>query len=57
MADETVKLAQFASDLSYEQIPDRVRQRTVDILIDQLAYGPIWIILTTHHVYPRNQDR
>jgi len=37
MADETRVLANYAAQFSYDQIPDRVRARAIDNIIDQLG--------------------
>jgi 2-methylcitrate dehydratase PrpD len=37
MADETRQLAQFVANLTYEQIPQRVRVRAIQLLTDQLG--------------------
>ncbi len=37
MADETRQLAKFLAELTYEQIPARVRTRAIHLMIDQLG--------------------
>ncbi len=37
MADETRQLAKFAADLTYDQIPGRVRSLATDLLVDQVG--------------------
>ena len=37
MSGETEALAQFASSLKYEDIPERVREHTKNVLLDTLA--------------------
>lgn len=37
MADETRALAKFAAALAYEQIPARVRERAIDLIVDQIG--------------------
>ena len=37
MANETRALAHFAADLDYTQIPDHVRARAIDLIVDQIG--------------------
>jgi len=37
VADETRTLAKFAADLTYEQIPAHVRDRAIDLIVDQIG--------------------
>lgn len=37
--DVTGKLAQFASELTYDQIPERTKECTKGLLLDALAYA------------------